>query len=333
MLNLFDKELCCFYIEELCSGDFSFFKKGLLLNYESKDTINIFFTKLYNTWDIIPFYHCIPEINSITGESKYRFMIIKIDDDEVFFAYKVIQILTTKQIRVFDKVVSKNGNIENEIIVTRELEKKPFIKFAFLKNAAPLINNIDQAHKLVEYNNYYYTRESFFSSVTNQKLRKWGCNLFLKNTGYVVSTRLSRNNDGEIIRKLFNEYLIFNGHKINSKDDKEYKNIVFSDSDNIKIIAIYKDGNIISLTVLYVINEMKVAYMLYNMQIKKEQISNDDGLKKFLSHNMTERIKYAIFSTYQDIDTIFILGCRPTERRLIKYKEEISDGKIEYYIK
>jgi hypothetical protein len=33
------------------------------------------------------------------------------------------------------------------------------------------------------------------------------------------------------------------------------------------------------------------------------------------------------------IKTMYLAGCRPSERRLLAHKNNICDGKIEYYIK
>lgn len=240
MKSLFDEEFATHNIEEIRNGNFAFFKNGALLNNDNISTINKFYPILYNKWDRMPFYHCVPGINTITNDNKFKFMVVDMGDDEVFFSYKVVQIVTTKQIRIFDKVVSKNNIFLNEKYVTEELIKKTFVKFVFSKNIVHLIPRFATPTHLVEYNNYYYTRESFFNRLTTKKIRHWGCGLCNGDGGYVVVKQLCKKEDGMEIRGEFNKYLKLCGHKINLNDDKIYKKIIFSTNVNVKKLPFIK---------------------------------------------------------------------------------------------
>lgn len=66
-------------------------------------------------------------------------------------------------------------------------------------------------------------------------------------------------------------------------------------------------------------------------------IWDDDGDKILhrITQNITEIQKYMChFFLYlrEGIQKVYIAGCQPDEKRLLKHKQRISDGKIAYYL-
>lgn len=330
MGNLFEQETSVVALDVLERADFEFFKSGTPLNADHSFVINGYYGRVYNDASRIPFYHCVPLYNSITNDKKFRFLLVSVGGDTVFVAYKIIQILKTRQIRVFDTPISAMGKAASERAVADALSALPFVRFAFSTN---VVSDADLrgTERLLEYDNYYYTRRSFFDGLPTWKLNKYGIRL-VENGDFRVTTERIPVRDALKIRADFNRYLSDNGHKIAKNDDSVYNLIMSSGCERIRTLAMYYKGEIVYLRVMMVYEELGVAYALYDMQTRYYD-RTDKILDKVLSHNMVEKIKYFTFTSFPHIDVVYILGCRPSEHRLLAHKEMICDGKIEYYIK
>lgn len=330
---LFENDYKCWTLDELSNADFELFKATNTLIDDYNVAIEDFYGKLYNGQHNIPFYHCLPTLNSVVGEKKFKFVAVTIGDDEIFFAYKVIQILKTRQIRVFDTPISRNGNNDNIENVIKSLSCKPFVRFCFTTNHLPFYESVvcGHAQRLVEYDNYYYIND-MAKDITNRQKKNFGIRLLDENENFKVALNEKiKLCDLQGIRNDFSKYLKERGSTVNKKDDEEFYNICVSKSDNIKIITIRYNGVLIHINVLYVVRKLNIAYSLYDIS-KHEYDRQDSILKKAIEHNMTEKIKYYTSLLLPMVKFVYILGCRPSEHRLLAHKERISDGKVEYFI-
>ena len=307
----------------------SFKKRAFYLTCENMDTISTFYDLCYFGNDKVPFYHCLPLLNTATNNHEYRYMLIDIEDDVVFIAYKVIQIMTTKQIRVFDIPVSKKGNLTNSKMVIETLKSKHFVKFAVQKCFLEFYEGLDY-NPIEGYNNYFYSN-SILASLPKRKLRGWRIKNLLDDKDF--SFCLCDSIDYESIVELrndFNDYLVERGSKPSAKDDKEFYGLSLLKDKNKKLMPIYYKGNLISLTVFVVFND--VVYNIYQME-RKHYNCQDETLDKMLKYNMEEKTKYIAFKLFgRQVERIYILGAMPNEKRLIAHKERTSDGKIEYFL-
>lgn len=330
---LFESDYACWTLDELSNADFERFKTANTLSDDYCVAIGDFYGKLYNGQHNIPFYHCLPTLNSLVGEKKFRFAVVTIGDDEIFFAYKVIQILKTRQIRVFDIPVSRKGDGANVENVIKSLASKPFVRFCFTANYLPFYASVvnGQAQRLVEYDNYYYIND-LCKGITNREKKNYGIRLLENNDDFVVSLNEKiKLRDLQSIRNDFNAYLRKRGSSVNKKDDDEFYNICVLTNNKINIITIRYKGVLVHINVLYVVRELNVAYSLYDISIHDYDMA-DTKLKKAIEHNMTEKIKYYTSLLLPEVSVVYILGCRPSEHRLLAHKENISDGNVEYYI-
>ena len=327
---LFENDYVCWSLDELSNAGFEQFKSSNILNDDYGNVISEFYGKLYDGQFNIPFYHCLPVFNSIVGEKKFKFAVVNIGDDEIFFAYKVIQILATKQVRVFDLPISRLSNNENVEKIIRILRKKDFVKFAFLDvHSKPF--DISKCQRLVEYDNYYY-HNTLAANIRNDKKRKYGINEFNASGDFAVSlTNTIPLSELRDIRADFNAYLVSRGSKINKNDDKEFFAICTSNEPRVCIMAMRYKNMIIHLTVMYVVEELGVAYTIYDIS-RHTYDKGDAVLKRAISHNMTEKTRYFTSLLLPNINVIYVLGCRPSEKRLLEHKAQTCDGKIEYYI-
>lgn len=311
------------------NSDFDFFKSGELLQDYNKE-INAYYEKFYTDKFKIPLYHCLPTLNRIVNDGKFRFLLVDVKGDTVLVVYKIIQILKTKQIRVFDTPISKSNNDTSVNTIIEVLKTKPFVRFVFSEFVD--VFNKDEAKRLIEYDNYYYTREKVYENTPKAKLKKRGILDLVENKNFKICVSNSVNkNDATKIRKDFNQYLDETRKKKSISDDKEFLKLATSNDKRIKCISIYYKGDIVYCSVFYVLKDLRVAYKLYDMQ-SRHYDHEDEVLNKTMQKNMTEKMKYIAFKYLQDVDVVYILGCMPNEHRLIKHKEMKCEGKIKYYI-
>jgi len=314
-------------LTDLENAEFDFFKGGYLLNDSYNETILKYYNAFYNKEENVPFYHCLPAFNTITNDKSFRFFVVDICGALYFIAYKIIQIIKTKQIRVFDLPIAIDGNIDNTRKVFEILNNKPFIKFAMSDYATRLLN-VQKNKRLVEYTNYYYTRQAT-DLIPRKKIKHWGIKTLQENKDFnVVILDKIPQNDTQAIVNDFNKYLVERGSFVSKKDNDEF--CAFCRGyDNIKLLCIYYKSILISVCVLYVFGN--VAYNLYQKDLKHYD-TQDPILDKMLRYNMEQKTKFLCFKHLPNVKRIYILGCMPSEKRLIKHKEMCSDGKIEYLI-
>ena len=129
-LSLFKNEPNVYSFGELDGLGFDGFKSNMnILNESFYDDVNPYYA-IYAQRGVKPFYHLSLAYNTAMDDKQFRFVLIDMGDgDTVFVPYKVIQILKTKQIRFFNKPVSKNGNTEHEQTVYDKLMSLGFVKF------------------------------------------------------------------------------------------------------------------------------------------------------------------------------------------------------------
>lgn len=327
--SLFGNQLTQWTLDDLRKADFEYFKKfGYYLNYDHIETIDKFYGICYSSYEKVQFYHCLPLLNTIVSNHEYRFILVNVKDDVLFLAYKVIQIMTTKQIRIFDIPISQKISCENVQEVINVLKDKGFLRFAVQKDFLEYYKGF-KIEKLESYNNYFYSF-SKLKSLPNKKLKGWRIKSLVENKDF--SFGLYDCIDIDAVRELredFNIYLIERGSKPSPKDDKEFYRLATQKSGRKKVMPIYYKGILISITVFMIYQN--VAYNLYQIERKHYDL-NDTVLSKMLKYNMEEKTKYIAFKLFGDIERIYILGAMPSEKRLLAHKERTSDGKIEYFI-
>lgn len=326
MKSLFDSDIITY--DQLVGFDFESFKEnGCVLDADNLETIMKYYCVLYDG-EKVPFYHCLPLLNSVVNSREYRYLLIDVDNDTCFIAYKVIQILTTKQIRCFDIPISSSSCVDHTFAIIKALSDKSFVRFAVQKSFLCYYNGMD-FEPLESYNNYFYSYAAF-SKLPNRKFKDWRVKSLTCNDdfSFCITDRLPLQ-EVKNLRNSFNRYLLERGSKPSPKDDKEFFKLTTTPCKGKKIMPIYYKGLLISVTVFMVFQN--VVYNLYQIELKHYDNTNS-VLDKMLRFNMEEKTKYIAFMLLNGIERIYILGAMPNEKRLIAHKERTSDGKIEYFI-
>ena len=305
--------------------DFIEFKNQSKLKLENIEQINLFFNSEYNN-KFKPFYHLNPLYNTILNNNQFQYIVINFDNDKVMICYKIIQIMTTKQIRILGVPISINKIKKNIKIVTDHLNELEFVRIVTMNE------NIFDGELLSEYNDYYYdySLRSF-----NGKFRsKHGINKMLNNKDFKIIVENKTSID--FISKLRESWIsgmIKNGSIVSDKSTKDFYKIIQYDNNNILNIIITYKSNPISIQTFIISKELKYADCLYINHLGRNE-SQDENLMLVLKNICDIQNYFAHKELLRySISDVYIAGCRPTEKRLLKHKEKISDGKIEYYIK
>lgn len=315
------------YKEFINIREFSQFKNQNKLKLENIEEIELFFNSKYNK-DFKPFYHLNPLYNTILNNNQFQYIIVDFEKnkDRVMICYKIIQIMKLKQIRIIGEPISLNNIEENINIIYKKLLNLSFIRIVTMNN------NIFNGEKLVEYNDYFY--DFNLRKFNGQFKSKNGINKMLSNTDFkVIVTNIVDKGYIEQLRKEWILQMEENGSKVSNQSTKDfYKVIGYKNLNNINIILTYKNSPI-SIQNFLINPNLKYADCLYINHIGRSH-SDDIELQRVLK-NLSDIQNYLAFIYLDEygIKNIYVAGCRPQEKRLLKHKHNITDGFIEYYIK
>lgn len=276
-----------------------------------------------------PFYNLSLAYNTMTGDKKFRFLLITMDDeDRVFVPYKVIQILKTKQIRFFGLPISKNCIKENEEMVFKSLNNLSFSRFVLTSEAIK-----EEKERLIEYDDYFYTLDDKSSIYKTSKYRsKNYINKLLSDPDVRITFGSTPNTlSFSSLRQAWKDGMLEHGSSVSTVSDKHFTHITASHNVYLRFLCIYHCDSLVSLQVFLCNEKYNYADCLYIHHLWK---SANDTQRKILS-SIVEIQKYLSWEylySRMGITRVYLAGCRPSEHRLLTHKERISDGKIEYYI-
>jgi len=316
-------------IQTVKSYGFDDFKdKGYILNEKYSDVLSDYL-ELYKKINGKPFYNLSLSYNTIMNDKHYKYLLVKIDDDVVFAVYKVIQIVKTKQIRVIGFPVSKNQNTKHQELLTSVFESFDFTKLVTSKKQS---GNI----RLIEYDDYYINLEKRKELYETSRFRsKYYINKIEKSDKVKVTySSLIDKKDAIEIRKAWVRGMALRGSIVSSENSRKFYRLISSSHQNLRFLGIYCGGILISLQVflLSIGNEYCDCLYIHHLWSDYEQY---DETTVMILKNITKiqnYFAYEFLNKQEGVKTVYLAGCRPSERRLLAHKNNICDGKIEYYI-
>ena len=301
-------------VMETLDKDFSWFASNPnILNNDYADKVKPFYERAGK-----PFYNLSLDYNTMTKDSKFRFLLIDEGEDKVFAPYKVIQLMKTKQIRFFGFPISEISNKANEQKVFDALKKLPFVKFVFSEK-------ISGASRQTEYDDYFYELDNPKFATSRYRSKNYINKLLANPDVQIAFTQAPYNAAFQELRKAWKEGMEARGSKVSPVSDRCFTNIINSRNKNLRFISVFYKGKLLSLQVFL----LKEAYadLLYIHHLWK-------GEEKRILSNIVEIQKYLSwkFLFEQGVERVYLAGCRPTEHRLLKHKQRTCDGRIEYYL-
>ena len=284
-----------------------------MLNNDYADKIKQFYERIDK-----PFYNLSLDYNTMTKESKFRFLLISIGEDKVFAPYKVIQLMKTKQIRFFGFPISESKNESNERKVFEALKKMPFVKFVFTER-------ISGASRLTEYDDYFYDLDNPKFETSRYRSKNYINKLFTNKDVQIAFTESPYSAAFQELRKAWKLGMEARGSKVSTASDRCFTNIINSRNKNLRFISVFYKGKLLSLQVFLIHEVYSDLLYIHHLWAGEEKgiLSNIVEIQKYLSWK---------FLFERGIKRIYLAGCRPTEHRLLKHKQRTCDGRIEYYI-
>ena len=314
-------------IEKLTFDDWK--RLGIVLNQSSENIINDFYAKTYDQ-DNPPYYHCLPLYNEITGDKSHRFLLVSIESDIVFVAFKIIQIMTTKLIKIIDKPISKIGLITNEIDTVFHLRKLDYIKFTYKEKYAFYFDRkAEISEQDCDYYYDYYIQENKYS---NKYLVKNHFNRFDNGDFQVLFTkRLTQ-------EQLWDIYCLRGVWEYEKKQDKiavtpnaiKFNQIInkLNGNQNALFLNIYHKGKL-------VLNYVYLVYNGFAVNLFRTSISRVETENTWLNNTYSRLDKYAVYMSLLrlhslHINKLYYGGARPSDKTLMEYKKKHSNGRITY---
>ena len=248
---------------------------GCICNLDNYNCIMEFY-KLYYTEEFPPFYHILPEFNSVVNSSNFRFIIIDVSGVKVLIVYKIISIMRVKQIRVIGSPIAANRDLglENKVIFC--LLSKPFVKLVTADF------NICK-----EFSNFHYERldmyDDYFIDIENihfnsKERSKRGINTILNNPDFSIrclkSSQLTESLKFKLqgLRDRWEIGMRKNGHNVSRRNTSEFIKFINSDLGVLNIILFYKDTPI-SLQIILIDDVLKSQNVIYINHISRDNLS------------------------------------------------------------
>ena len=268
-------------------------------------------------WDkaIIPLnYNMLPDYCKLVNQYRMRYIEIKFDDgDIVAFVFKIVQVIKTKQIKLFEIPFSKNDNINNVNLIIKHL-------YNTLDKNFVLLSSIYTNGELDVYNcNYYYNYEYYHNKVTNKYRRKHRFARYESNFNLEIFSNLNNTNK-QIFIDIYNQWYQL---KNNPASSNEFMHALKTKNKNY-IYYIGTLNNIPCICGIGIITKFGL-YIAFEFSLDRVNILYD-SIVIYASKILSEKI-YNEFNIYN----IYKLGARKNNKGLIAFKERTSKDKIKIY--
>ena len=303
---------------------FDDWKSGNTIRIENEKELNQFpnNTKL--------FYHLNPVYNSAHNINNFKYMIININEDKILLRYKVIQIMTTKQIRIIHMPVSLYNNEDNIKTILLLLKQLSYIKFIYKENE--FINITFNTTKKIDHYNDFYLDYSLTNKYNHQYCKRHKILLFYNNENCrFIITNSPPKDDVVYVRKLWKTKFSF---KIS---DSSFNKLLSYTHPNINYLILYYKNIPFAVSIFY--SNGQYIDVWYDMYIPKNNLllffENEDDkyvLNKMYNRGISLILSFIIFKETH-IFKQYIAGYHENEKDIfLPYKQRISDGWEQYLI-
>ena len=325
-LSLFDEEKI-FNLKDLINSDFNFFKSQKNLSLDNKNKVEKFLYD-YNYENPI-YYHCSMEFNKITKNSKYKYIIFDVpNDDKIFIMYKVIQIMNVKKIKIIDKPFSIKKNVENEKKIINILLKKDFINLIFKEKYLDFYKDYIFEESIQDFDYYIDFEEEYKKSLTPNYKKRKKINRYENNNDFKIEivTKITDALELENLRSTWKNT------KTNVKQDNEFNLFVKNNDVEKLFLNIYYNNHLIFNSIFIV----KKDYLInvFESSLAKYYQKNDDNIYLKTSTAHIDDVANYFISKYflnTNIKRSYMAGANPKHISLVNFKEAHSNGKIKYY--
>lgn len=266
----------------------------------------------WNSSDIPFNYNMLPDYCKLVNEYRMRFITIEFNNDVVGFCFKVVQIIKTKQIKLFEIPFSLNQNNDNIKIILQHLSDS-------LGNQLVLLSNLHSGEIDKENCNYYYNYHYYQNRVTPKYRRQHRFKRYEENFELKIMDTLDNN--------LINDFIEIHTtwHKLKTNPASSQSFLKALKVKNNKYIYYLGSLNNIPCICGIGIKTKFGIYIVFEYSLDRVNILYDT-IVIYTSKILTEKL----YSQYGDIN-FYKLGARKTEKGLLEFKERTSESKVISY--
>lgn len=332
--DLFDKDLAprVTTLSKILMSDFdSFVSNPNTVSSEYASTID-----MYENYGEIPFYHLYPSFNTATGNKEYRFLLIEIDNRKWLYRYKIVRIVTTKQIRFFGLPTTDGAYVVSDVErIIDALSCFSFVRFVFSGNQRARFENMLGGKRVCQrlWNHdefFYHIDRDNVDFTSNRWRKKHYVNLLNRESAFV--SEVTDNvfiPETNVLRDTWKIGMAAKGDAVRQSTERSFQNFIRNaDKDVLRVISLRYNGRLIAQEIFLLDKPRKVCQSLYCIHVFDY---GDDPLLKHIVNRMVAIQKYLSWVYLRNEANTVYVGTG-ANKALYGHKERTCDGKVEYYI-
>ena len=319
-------------LDEIKSCNFDFFahNPNIVSNVYSK-TLDRFDDKKE-----VPFYHLYPSYNTAIRNNEYRFLVVKVGNNHWVYEYKIVHIVTTKQIRFFGLPKTDDTYVTSDMErIIRALSSIEFVRFVFNESQRERIENIlgdiRLSKRLWNHDEFFYFIDSdneYFTS--NRWKKKHYVNLLNRTSAF--SHDVSRDiNIAETnnLRETWKIGMENKGDAVRQSTERSFQCFIrHLDKGQFRVISLRYNWRLIAQEMFLVDKQRRVCQSLYCIHVFDY---GDDIILKHIVNRMVSIQKYLSW-VYLSGDANVVYVGTGANKKLYEHKKRTCDGNVEYYI-
>lgn len=312
-----------------CSSLEWYKRRGIVTGIASEEIFKPYYGREYS-FDCPPLYLMDAVNAEIEGKSSMRHMLVSVDGSTVLIVFRIVQLMRTKRIHLFDIPLSDSANASNAVLDA--MKGSGIVTFIFKKKYVPLFGKCERKES---YNDYYFDLEKdnreMFENPEWQK--DTGIRKFIRGeNGYrIVNVQGMRKYDSAVVecrRRWWNA----KGERTRDNEMKFLMNSLQISPEKVWNIALMHDDTALAVKTLIVHDQYAVMPLLFHVSRSYVEL-RENGIDNIVLRHLDKCMRYASGKLLMErgIKREYILGFAPANKSLKRHKELHSDGVIEYY--
>lgn len=328
-INLFNDEIPLKELEDN-KDSFEWFKnKSILLTDCSEDELNRYYSIKYSYLN--PPLYLMDFTNArIEDKSSMRCMFIDVDSHTVLIVFRLIQLMRTRRIHLFDIPLSFDS--ESSMKVLNIMKNSSVTTCIFKEKYNGLFN---ECYPKESYNDYYYDLEKddkeLFSN--NDWQKDIGIRKFMSDSGkYQIVNIQGKKEYFQSAIECRNTW--WNGKEEDGRDVKMkfFLNSLKFPFDKIWNIALVHENKVLAVKTLLLHKEYAVMLLFFHVSRQYKEL-REQGIDNIVLRHLDKCMRYASGKALlqQGIKREYLLGFAPGNTSLQHHKECHADGVVRYF--
>lgn len=331
-MDLFREECHQVTLDELkanCSSLDWYKEKGIVLGLDSEDILKPYYDREYS-FDCPPLYLMDCVNAEIEGKTSMRYMVISTNGHLVAIVFKIIQLMKTKRIHLFDIPLSEDN--ESMMEVLEVLKKSSIITFIFKEKYLPLFGKCERKES---YNDYYFDLEKDNERLfmNNEWQKDIGIRKFIRNeNGYHIVNLQGMHQYDDAMLECRRRWWNAKGEKTRDNERKSLVNSLKISSSKVWNVALMHKDTVLAVKTLIIHDGYAVMPLLFHVSRDYVELRSN-GIDNIVLRHLDKCMRYASGKMLLEngIKREYMLGFAPGNKSLKKHKETISSGCIRYY--